>query len=131
MMMVLLAAAPVFFKKNLESKEATEGDKATLSCETSSPDCKVTWWKGSTLLTSGEKYTMEHRATTHTLIIHKINMEDPGEYMCDTGDKKSTATVTVKGKNKSVSCPIPGLPMVDFQFSFPVLKCKINLNHVF
>lgn len=96
--MVFLAAAPVSFKKNLEDQEATEGDKTSLSCETSSPDCKVTWWKGSTLLAHGEKYKMEHRATTHTLIIHKLNVEDTGEYTCDTGDKKSTATVTVKGK---------------------------------
>ncbi|XP_067462229.1 obscurin isoform X32 [Thunnus thynnus] len=89
-------AAPVLFKKELESQEAIEGDKATLSCETSSPDCKVTWRKGSSLLTHGEKYTMEQRATTHTLVIHKLNVEDNGEYTCDTGDKKSTATVTVK-----------------------------------
>ncbi|XP_023259573.1 obscurin [Seriola lalandi dorsalis] len=90
------AAAPVLFKKELESQEATEGGKATLSCETSSPDCKVTWRKGSTVLTHGEKYTMEQRATTHTLVIHKLNVEDSGEYSSDTDDKRSTATLTVK-----------------------------------
>nr|XP_033505662.1 obscurin isoform X6 [Epinephelus lanceolatus] len=90
------AAAPALFKKELESQEATEGDKATLSCETSNPDCKVTWLKGSTVLTHGEKYTLEQRATTHNLVIHKLNLKDSGEYTCDTGDKKSTATLTVK-----------------------------------
>ncbi|XP_040910982.1 obscurin isoform X3 [Toxotes jaculatrix] len=89
-------AAPVVFKKELESQEAIEGGKATLSCETSSPDCKVTWRKGSTVLTHGEKYTMEQRATTHTLVIHRLNVEDNGEYTSDTGDRKSTATLTVK-----------------------------------
>ncbi|CAJ1072459.1 obscurin isoform X23 [Xyrichtys novacula] len=89
-------AAPVVFKKELESQEATEGQKATLSCETSSPDCKVTWLKGSTLLTHGEKYSMEQKATTHTLVIHKLDVKDGGEYTCDTGDKRSTATLTVK-----------------------------------
>ena len=105
--MFSLAAAPVLFKKELESQEATEGGKATLSCETSRPDCKVTWWKGSTVLTPGEKYTMEQRATTHTLVIHKLNVEDSGEYTSDTGDKKSTATLTVKGNSMSSShlCP--------------------------
>nr|XP_033505666.1 obscurin isoform X10 [Epinephelus lanceolatus] len=92
----LEAAAPALFKKELESQEATEGDKATLSCETSNPDCKVTWLKGSTVLTHGEKYTLEQRATTHNLVIHKLNLKDSGEYTCDTGDKKSTATLTVK-----------------------------------
>ncbi|XP_027146333.1 obscurin isoform X3 [Larimichthys crocea] len=90
-------AAPVLFKKELESQEATEGDKATLSCETSNPDRKVTWLKGSTVLTHGDKYSIEQRATTHILDIHKLNLKDSGEYTCDTGDKRSTATLTVKG----------------------------------
>ncbi|KAM8728681.1 obscurin isoform 5-T5 [Acanthopagrus schlegelii] len=89
-------AAPVLFKKELESQEATEGEKATLSCETSSADCKVTWLKGSTVLTHGEKYSMEQRATIQTLVVHKLNVKDSGEYTCDTGDKRSTATLTVK-----------------------------------
>ncbi|XP_034744151.1 obscurin isoform X5 [Etheostoma cragini] len=89
-------AAPVLFKKELESQEATEGDKATLSCETSSPDCKVTWLKGSTVLTHGGKYSMEKRDVTHILVVHNLDVKDSGEYTCDTGDKKSTATLTVK-----------------------------------
>lgn len=100
-MMIFLAAAPVLFKKELESQEATEGDKATLSCETSNPDRKVTWLKGSTVLTHGDKYSIEQRATTHILVIHKLNLKDSGEYTCDTGDKRSTATLTVKGNTAS------------------------------
>uniref|UniRef100_A0A3B3TPH5 Ig-like domain-containing protein n=1 Tax=Poecilia latipinna TaxID=48699 RepID=A0A3B3TPH5_9TELE len=88
---------PVSFKKELESQEAREGGETTLSCETSSPDCKVTWWKGSTVLSQGEKYTIQQRATTHSLVIHKLVKEDSGEYTCDTGDKKSTARLTIKG----------------------------------
>ncbi|XP_045907719.1 obscurin isoform X22 [Micropterus dolomieu] len=91
-----IKAAPVLFNKELESQEATEGDKATLYCETSTPDCKVTWLKGSTILTNGEKYSMEQRATIHALVIHKLNVNDSGEYTCDTGDKRSTASLTVK-----------------------------------
>ncbi|XP_077363922.1 obscurin [Festucalex cinctus] len=89
-------AAPVLFKKTLDSQEGPEGGNVTLSCETSSPDCKVSWRKGSTLLTHGEKYSIEQSAATHTLIIHKLKAEDSGEYSCDTGDKKCSATVTVK-----------------------------------
>ncbi|KAM3849152.1 obscurin-like [Diretmus argenteus] len=89
-------AAPVVFTKELENQEAMEGGKATLSCETSSPDGKVTWRKGSTLLSQGEKYSMEHRDSSQTLVVHKLQVEDTGEYTCDTGDKQSTATLTVK-----------------------------------
>ncbi|XP_076000946.1 obscurin isoform X7 [Genypterus blacodes] len=89
-------AIPILFKKELENLEATEGDKATLSCETSSPDCKVTWRKGSVLLIQGEKYSVEHRGFNHILVVHKLNVEDSGEYTCDTGDKQSIATVSVE-----------------------------------
>ncbi|KAM6948963.1 obscurin [Aplochiton taeniatus] len=88
--------APVDFKKELESQEAVEGGDATLSCETSSPDGRVTWRKGSLLLTQGEKYSLEHIGCTYTLVVNKLKVEDAGEYTCDTGDKQSTATLTVK-----------------------------------
>ncbi|XP_035026918.2 obscurin isoform X44 [Hippoglossus stenolepis] len=91
-----IKAAPVLFKKELESQEATEGGKVTLSCETSSPDCKVAWCKGSSELAHGEKYTIEQGGTTHSLVIHKLKVEDSGEYTSHAGDKKSTATLTVK-----------------------------------
>ncbi|KAM9719648.1 obscurin isoform 23-T24 [Menidia menidia] len=93
---IKIKAAPISFKKELESQEATEGGEASLSCETSSEDCKVTWWKGSTILTLGEKYTMQQRATTHILVIHKLIPEDSGEYTCHAGEMKSTAILTVK-----------------------------------
>ncbi|KAM9349716.1 obscurin [Symphorus nematophorus] len=89
-------AAPVLFKKGLESQEATEGEEATLTCETSSPDCKVTWLKGSTVLTHGKKHSIEQRANTQILVIHKLDVKDSGEYTCDTGDKRTTASLTVK-----------------------------------
>ncbi|XP_015254421.1 PREDICTED: obscurin isoform X2 [Cyprinodon variegatus] len=92
----LTVRAPIFFKKKLENRETKEGEETTLSCETSSPDCKVTWRKGSTVLSQGEKYTIQQRATIHSLVIHKLVKEDSGEYTCDTGETKSSATLTVK-----------------------------------
>ncbi|XP_070397753.1 obscurin isoform X2 [Nothobranchius furzeri] len=89
-------ASSVSFKKELEDQEAREGGEATLSCETSSSDCKVTWKKSSTVLSQGEKYTMQQKDTTHSLVIHKLMMEDSGEYICETGSGKSIATLTVK-----------------------------------
>ncbi|XP_061695247.1 obscurin isoform X3 [Syngnathoides biaculeatus] len=89
-------AGPVLFKKTLNSQEANEGGKVILSCEASNPDCKVSWRKGSTLLAHGKKYDIEQNAATHTLVIHELTPEDSGEYSCDTGDRKCTATVTVK-----------------------------------
>ncbi|XP_034744170.1 obscurin isoform X23 [Etheostoma cragini] len=117
-------AAPVLFKKELESQEATEGDKATLSCETSSPDCKVTWLKGSTVLTHGGKYSMEKRDVTHILVVHNLDVKDSGEYTCDTGDKKSTATLTVKGKPINI---VQGLENVEtFDGGEALFECALS-----
>ncbi|XP_071232032.1 obscurin isoform X3 [Salvelinus alpinus] len=87
--------APVVFKKELESQEAVEGGSVSLTCEISA-DGKVTWRRGSVLLTQGEKYSMEHTGSTYILMVHKLKVEDAGEYTCDTGDKQSTATLIVK-----------------------------------
>nr|XP_046176840.1 obscurin-like isoform X6 [Oncorhynchus gorbuscha] len=89
------SGAPVVFKKELESQEAVEGGSVTLTCEIS-VEGKVTWRRGSVLLTQGEKYSMEHTGSTYILVVHKLKVEDAGEYTCDTGDKQSTATLKVK-----------------------------------
>nr|XP_046176837.1 obscurin-like isoform X3 [Oncorhynchus gorbuscha] len=90
-----VGGAPVVFKKELESQEAVEGGSVTLTCEIS-VEGKVTWRRGSVLLTQGEKYSMEHTGSTYILVVHKLKVEDAGEYTCDTGDKQSTATLKVK-----------------------------------
>ncbi|XP_031665697.1 obscurin isoform X5 [Oncorhynchus kisutch] len=91
-----VGGAPVVFKKELESQEAVEGGSVSLTCEIS-VEGKVTWRRGSVLLTQGEKYSMEHTGSTYILMVHKLKVEDAGEYTCDTGDKQSTATLKVKG----------------------------------
>ncbi|XP_029970331.1 obscurin [Salarias fasciatus] len=97
-----VTAAAVSFKKELESQEAVEGGEVSLSCETSHQDCTVTWRRGSSVLTQGEKYSMEKKGCIHILLIHKVSAEDGGEYSCDAGDKKSTAVLTVKERVRIV-----------------------------
>nr|XP_029498782.1 obscurin-like isoform X2 [Oncorhynchus nerka] len=92
---VTVKGAPVVFKKELESQEAVEGGSVSLTCEIS-VEGKVTWRRGSVLLNQGEKYSMEHTGSTYILMVHKLKVEDAGEYTCDTGDKQSTATLKVK-----------------------------------
>ena len=41
---------------------------------------------------------MEQTGPIHTLVVHKLRAVDAGDYILDTGDKQSTATLTVKGK---------------------------------
>ncbi|KAF5903930.1 obscurin isoform X3, partial [Clarias magur] len=85
------------FTSDLKSQEAVEGEKATLSCETSTPDAHVTWKKGRIVLSEGDKYSIQKNGTIQTLVIYKLTVEDAGEYVCEIGDKQSKATLSVKG----------------------------------
>ncbi|XP_073720232.1 obscurin isoform X38 [Misgurnus anguillicaudatus] len=92
-----LSAIPVqTFVKDLSSQEVDEGDNVTLCCETSIPDGNVTWKKGTRVLSDGQKYSIKRQGTIQTLVIHKLSVEDGGEYICEAGDKQSKATLTVK-----------------------------------
>ncbi|XP_073720218.1 obscurin isoform X25 [Misgurnus anguillicaudatus] len=84
------------FVKDLSSQEVDEGDNVTLCCETSIPDGNVTWKKGTRVLSDGQKYSIKRQGTIQTLVIHKLSVEDGGEYICEAGDKQSKATLTVK-----------------------------------
>ncbi|XP_073797128.1 obscurin isoform X14 [Danio rerio] len=92
-----LSAIPVLsFTKELTSQEVTEGGSTSLRCETSIPDASVTWKKNTLVLTDGKKYSIKRDGTIHILEIHKLSVEDAGEYTCEAGEKKSKATLTVK-----------------------------------
>ncbi|XP_051738415.1 obscurin-like isoform X36 [Ctenopharyngodon idella] len=84
------------FSKELTSQEVTEGGSASLCCETSIPCASVTWKKGTQVLSDGKKYFIKSDGTIQTLEIHKLSVEDGGEYICEAGDKRSKATLTVK-----------------------------------
>ncbi|XP_048102109.1 obscurin isoform X12 [Alosa alosa] len=89
-------APMVLFTKELENQEALEGKDVTLCCTTSCEDAKVTWRKGLVALEEGKKYSIQKEGTTHTLVVHSVKVDDSGEYICDTGEKQSKATLMVK-----------------------------------
>ncbi|XP_016380464.1 obscurin-like [Sinocyclocheilus rhinocerous] len=90
-------AIPVLsFVKELTSQEVTEGASASLCCETSIPDANVTWKKDTQVLSDGKKYSIKKDGIFQTLEIHKLSVDDGGEYICEAGDKRSKAMLTVK-----------------------------------
>ncbi|XP_058254105.1 obscurin isoform X9 [Hemibagrus wyckioides] len=90
-------AVPVVqFTKDLKNQEAVEGDEATLSCETSTPDAQVTWKKDRKVISEGDKYSIQKNGTIQTLVIYQLTVGDAGEYVCEVGDKQTKATLSVK-----------------------------------
>ncbi|XP_051964162.1 obscurin [Xyrauchen texanus] len=86
----------VFIEEKLKDIIIFEGDSATLSCVTSDTCTPVTWKRNNVTLLLGEKYKPLKEGKLNRLLIYKVRKEDAGNYMCDTGDMQSSATLTVK-----------------------------------
>ncbi|XP_059495977.1 obscurin isoform X15 [Stegostoma tigrinum] len=89
-------AMPVLFKQGLQNVEAEEDSTATLHCEINKPNASVKWRKESVVLHPSEKYKLKQEGSSVELLIHKLKLEDAGEYTCDSGDHQTTASLIVK-----------------------------------
>ncbi|OCT75409.1 hypothetical protein XELAEV_18030588mg [Xenopus laevis] len=89
-------APQAYFKRELQSSEAVEGETATLWCELSNPNAEVEWNKDGNVLKVSKKHEMRVKDHRVELLIHHVVEEDAGTYICRTGDRTSSATLTVK-----------------------------------
>ncbi|XP_062424696.1 obscurin isoform X3 [Rhea pennata] len=92
---LIVHALPALFKQELQDAKSEEGGTVTLKCELTKPNALVEWRKGDTTLYPGLKYEMKQQGSTAELIIHDLELEDSGEYTCDSGHQQTTAVVTV------------------------------------
>ncbi|XP_031759574.1 obscurin isoform X20 [Xenopus tropicalis] len=95
---VAVKAPQAYFKRELQSAEAVEGETATLWCELSNPNAEVEWSKDGNVLKASKKHEMRVKDHRVELLIHHLVEEDAGTYICATGDRKSSATLTVKAE---------------------------------
>ncbi|XP_052332745.1 obscurin-like isoform X32 [Oncorhynchus keta] len=92
---VTVKALPASFKQKLKNQQATEGENATLCCVLAKPGAKVQWKKGTENLKAGNKYEMKQKDACCELQIKHLKVEDSGEYSCECGDQRTTATINV------------------------------------
>uniref|UniRef100_A0A7N4PFA3 non-specific serine/threonine protein kinase n=1 Tax=Sarcophilus harrisii TaxID=9305 RepID=A0A7N4PFA3_SARHA len=90
-------ALPAKFTKGLQKTEAIEGSMVTLGCELSKA-APVEWRKGPENLQASDRYTLKQDGIVHELVIHRLDLEDAGDYTCVCGDEKTTAILTVKAQ---------------------------------
>ena len=92
-------ALPPRFLEDLRSQEATEGTTVTLRCQMSKA-ASVEWRKGSESLRDGDRYSLRQDGATCELQIRGLAVEDAGEYSCMCGQERTSATLSVKGKDR-------------------------------
>lgn len=63
------------------------------------------WRKGELGLCPCAKYEMTQTGRLATLVIQDVDPEDSGSYICDTGERQSTAQVAVKGM-RTATCSL-------------------------
>ena len=56
------------------------------------------WRWGDTVLEASSKYHLRQQGVVVQLTISKLQGEDSGEYSCETGDRRVSANLTVKGR---------------------------------
>ncbi|GCC29258.1 hypothetical protein chiPu_0007696 [Chiloscyllium punctatum] len=93
---LLVKGPPLTFTQELENMEAMENSTTTLLCKLSQPNVPVTWKMGSRAISPSEKYEIKQEDYVHMLLIHDVNIEDSGDYTCDSGLRQSTAVLQVK-----------------------------------
>ncbi|CAB1317345.1 unnamed protein product [Coregonus sp. 'balchen'] len=92
---LMVKALPASFKQKLMNQQAKEGESITLCSVLSKPGAKVQWKKGTENLKAGDKYEIKQKDASCELQIKHLKVEDSGEYSCECGDQKTTATINI------------------------------------
>lgn len=89
-----------YFTVKLQDYTAVEKDKVVLDCELNK-DVDVMWYYNEAEIKPSKMVTIKADGKRRTLIISRVADKDKGQYVCDCGTDKTSATLHIKGKNKA------------------------------
>lgn len=87
------------FTVPLKDVTVHEKKQAKFECSINKDVPKVIWFKGSDIITQGNKYEIIDDGKKHILIINNCGFEDEGEYSIEVLGKSSKAKLMVEGKS--------------------------------
>ena len=117
-----------------------EGATAKLRCELSKA-APVEWRKGPETLRAGDRVSLRQEGAVCELEIRELTAEDAGEYSCVCGQERTSATLTVRGKDRVwprgrclvaavaslLSVPFPSL-LMHYRAPFPPIIILFSLS---
>uniref|UniRef100_A0A6I8NFV3 Obscurin like cytoskeletal adaptor 1 n=1 Tax=Ornithorhynchus anatinus TaxID=9258 RepID=A0A6I8NFV3_ORNAN len=88
----------VRFAVPLEDVEGDEHGSAVLECQVPAPGEPTAWYREERRLQPGAKYELGEAGAVRRLVIHDLQPDDDGIYLCEMrGRVRTVAAVTVKG----------------------------------
>ena len=87
-----------YFTVKLQDYTAVEKDRVVLDCELSK-DVDVMWYHDEAEIKTSKMVAIKAEGKRRTLVIKKVGDENKGQYVCDCGTDKTTATLHIEGKN--------------------------------
>ncbi|XP_025759572.1 obscurin-like protein 1 isoform X4 [Oreochromis niloticus] len=93
---LLVKEMKVKFIRQLENIKAPKGTRLTLQCEINKPKGDVQWLKNGHEISPSRRHTIRAQGRERSFTIHQVMEEDGGEYVCESTDDRTSATVTVE-----------------------------------
>ncbi|XP_035669142.1 titin-like isoform X6 [Branchiostoma floridae] len=114
---------PPSFYRQLISLSVSEKDSARFSCELSRP-VPVKWLKNDKPIPEDPRFKVEVDRRRHVLTITDIKADDAGEYSCDTGSTRSSASLKVKAEPATFIKPLKDVEVV--RHGKATLECEVS-----
>ncbi|CAB1414344.1 unnamed protein product [Pleuronectes platessa] len=101
-----------YFTVKLQDYTAMEKDEVVLDCELSK-DVNVVWYHDGAEVKASKMVAIKAEDKRRTLVIKRVGDKDKGQYLCDCGTDKTTATLHIEARSIKVVRPMYGVEVFD------------------
>uniref|UniRef100_A0A3Q2QCL7 Obscurin-like protein 1 n=1 Tax=Fundulus heteroclitus TaxID=8078 RepID=A0A3Q2QCL7_FUNHE len=120
----LLVQMKVKFTRSLESVVSQKGKILTMQCEVNKPKGDVQWLKDGKEITASRRCTIRAQGRERSLTIHHLVDEDAGEYVCESTDDRTVATVKVEPRVVEFIAELRNITICEGEDA--VFKCMVS-----
>uniref|UniRef100_A0A3P8S5Q9 Obscurin-like protein 1 n=1 Tax=Amphiprion percula TaxID=161767 RepID=A0A3P8S5Q9_AMPPE len=120
----LLVKMKVKFIRQLENIVSLKGSSLMLQCEINKPKGDVQWLKDGQEISPSRRHTIRAQGRERSFTIHQLVEEDAGEYVCESTDDRTSATVTVEPRVVEFIAELRNITVCEGEDA--VFKCVVS-----